>query len=99
MGMYTAAEVAALLRLHPVVVRAKCARGELPGVKIAGNRWRIPAAYIDRIVEGAPQSDLPDWLQELAASGAQLTADHKDAIRGIFAEAIAGAAETGGGSG
>jgi excisionase family DNA binding protein len=48
--MYTAAEVATLLRLHPVVVRAKCARGEFPAVKISGNRWRIPAAYVDGVL-------------------------------------------------
>jgi hypothetical protein len=69
---------------------AKCARGEFPGVKIAGNRWRIPAAYVDGIVNGQTPAELPDWLKQLAASGAPLTATQRERISEVFAEAMAG---------
>ena len=35
-----AAELATILRIHPVTVRLKAASGEIPGRQI-GNRWRF----------------------------------------------------------
>ena len=43
-------ELAKLLRLHPVTVRNKIRRGEIPAVKVGG--WRIPRAYVEAILEG-----------------------------------------------
>jgi excisionase family DNA binding protein len=36
----TVAELAKLLRVHPVTVRLRAAAGEIPGKRI-GNRWRF----------------------------------------------------------
>ena len=41
----TAAELAQLLRIHPVTVRLKAASGEIPGRQV-GNRWRFCRAQI-----------------------------------------------------
>ncbi|MEB4210975.1 helix-turn-helix domain-containing protein [Mycobacterium sp. 94-17] len=46
-------ELAKLLRLHPVTIRVKLRRGEIPGVKISANRWRIPRSYVESILGGA----------------------------------------------
>jgi excisionase family DNA binding protein len=42
----TSAELASMLRLHPVTVRLKAAAGEIPGIRI-GNRWRFSRARIE----------------------------------------------------
>jgi excisionase family DNA binding protein len=47
----TAAELAVLLRIHPVTVRLKAAAGEIPGRQI-GNRWRFSRTRIN------------DWLAQ-----------------------------------
>lgn len=44
-------ELAALLRLHPVTVRLKLRRGDIPGIKLGGG-WRIPRSYVDSILGG-----------------------------------------------
>jgi excisionase family DNA binding protein len=41
------ADLAIMLRIHPVTVRLKAASGEIPGWQI-GNRWRF---YRSRIIE------------------------------------------------
>ena len=48
-----AAEVAALLRIHPVTVRLQAAAGVIPGRQI-GNRWRFSRK---RIVEWMQKND------------------------------------------
>jgi excisionase family DNA binding protein len=42
----TVAELAVMLRVHPVTVRLKAAAGEIPGRQI-GNRWRFSRARIE----------------------------------------------------
>lgn len=42
----TVAELAVMLRIHPVTVRLKAAAGEIPGRQI-GNRWRFSRARIE----------------------------------------------------
>lgn len=43
--------VAKELHCHPSHVRAMCASGELPAVKI-GERWRVPTAKLAALLEG-----------------------------------------------
>ncbi len=40
------ADLASMLRIHPVTVRLKAASGEIPGRQI-GNRWRFSRARIE----------------------------------------------------
>ena len=42
----TVAELAAMLRVHPVTVRLAAAAGKIPGKQI-GNRWRFCRAVIN----------------------------------------------------
>jgi excisionase family DNA binding protein len=60
----TAAEVAALLRVHPKTVKRWLLAGDLQG-SILGNRsgWRISRTEVDRFMADrryVPGSDLPD---------------------------------------
>ena len=61
--MLTANEVAALLRLHIVVVRNKCRSGEIPAIKVGANpnsastHWRIPRDYVESIL----RAEQPNW--------------------------------------
>src|SRR5438552_3259688 len=48
--LYTAAEVAEILRLHPQVVQRKLQAGEIPGYRI-GREWRVG------------EQQLKDWLE------------------------------------
>jgi excisionase family DNA binding protein len=41
------ADLAALLRIHPVTVRLKAASGEIPFGRQIGNRWRFSRARIE----------------------------------------------------
>ena len=50
---HTPAEVAAILRLHPVFVRSLFTGRKIPGAVRIGSRWILPAPALDRIlVEG-----------------------------------------------
>jgi excisionase family DNA binding protein len=42
----TVAELAVMLKLHPITVRLKASSGEIPGRKI-GNRWRFSRTHIN----------------------------------------------------
>jgi excisionase family DNA binding protein len=53
----TVDEVAKKLRMSPKTVRRHCKHREIPSEKL-GNRYLIPASFIDRIIErGNPDSD------------------------------------------
>ncbi len=47
---HTPAEVAAILRLHPVFVRSLFTRRLVPGAVRIGARWILPAPALDRIL-------------------------------------------------
>lgn len=54
-GAYTAADVAALLRVHVKTVRRLDARGEIPGRFVVGRAVRYRRAAVDRWIEaGCP---------------------------------------------
>ncbi len=48
----TAAEVGAILRIHPVTVRLNAAAGQIPGRQI-GNRWRFSRTRINEWLKAA----------------------------------------------
>jgi excisionase family DNA binding protein len=97
--MVTTAELAAVCRMNPVVVRRKCKDGSIPATKV-GTSWLIPRAYVEAVARGeAPPAtgaaqqqfeplydDTLRWLKDLAANARPLTATQKDAIRAVFAE-------------
>jgi excisionase family DNA binding protein len=47
----SAAETAAITRLHLITVYRALERGEIPGVKIAG-RWRVRREDLDKLLAG-----------------------------------------------
>lgn len=55
--LLTVGEVAELLRLHRVVVRGKLRHGDIPGVKVGANSWRIPRSYIEAILRGESEAE------------------------------------------
>jgi excisionase family DNA binding protein len=54
-----AAEVAALLRIHPVTVRLQAAAGVIPGRQI-GNRWRFSRKRIIEWMQTNNRGSGPD---------------------------------------
>lgn len=46
----TTGEAARILGIHPLAVSHICARGQLPGEKIA-NRWLIPRAFLEEFAK------------------------------------------------
>jgi excisionase family DNA binding protein len=50
----TAAELAKMLRIHPVTVRLKAASGDIPGRQV-GNRWRFSRTKIMQWMSGSEQ--------------------------------------------
>ena len=49
--LLTPSNVSEVLNCHPSHVRAMCASGELPAVKV-GERWRVPTAKLAAMLEG-----------------------------------------------
>jgi hypothetical protein len=47
---HTPAEVAAILRMHPVFVRSLFTGRRIPGAVRIGSRWILPAPALDRIL-------------------------------------------------
>lgn len=47
----TPAEVAEILRIHPVYCRRLFTQGKIPGAIRVGSAWRLPAEALDRILE------------------------------------------------
>jgi hypothetical protein len=94
--MISTGEYARLFGLHQKVVQLKCARGEIPAVKIAANRWRIPRDYVDSMLRcEQPHTpaqrraallgdDVVAAIKELVADAPPLTDAQKDAIRAAF---------------
>src|SRR3712207_196053 len=62
--LYTAAEVADVLRLNHQVVQRKLQAGEIPGYRI-GREWRVE------------KSQLVEWLEQHSNRRAPRTADEK----------------------
>jgi excisionase family DNA binding protein len=52
--MYTVAEVADRLRLHPQTIREWLREGRIKGIRLGGTKagWRIPADEIARLERG-----------------------------------------------
>jgi excisionase family DNA binding protein len=50
-------ELAKLLRLDPRTIRQKLRQGRIPGVKVAGTRWRIPREYVTAVLTGQQPAD------------------------------------------
>jgi excisionase family DNA binding protein len=49
-AVYTPAQVADMLQLHPVSLRRMLRAGRIPGVIQIGSNWRFPKAVVDRIL-------------------------------------------------
>jgi excisionase family DNA binding protein len=47
----TPAEVAKILRIHPVYCRRLFTKGKIPGAIRVGSAWRLPAPALDQILE------------------------------------------------
>lgn len=86
---YTAAEAAAILRVHPTTVHEMCKEGKLPCIK-AGRDWRVSRAGLaDIMLYGSVHSDLVERVAQRAAAlvTAQVTAMLAEGFGGLAVRA------------
>jgi excisionase family DNA binding protein len=56
----TPAEVAGILRIHPVYCRRLFTQGKIPGAIRVGAAWRLPAEALDWILENGIKTHQSD---------------------------------------